>query len=276
MAELPRYRRSSVRALQPSATQRPDLRESVARSNMIAQEIGQMSDFVNAKLTEKRTEEGQQAVYDLGDSEVRERISSEGGPSGTAERAAWDLSNQIGSNRLYGEAVVEMQRIADQGESEQAPYELINSQLQDAVDGFSAALSQFDPAIAAQLRQRLDTAAASMDARYLNTYTQVQNDANALRSEQHHLTIMGQTEQEIRNDGYNNNASKMIDAHIASITNDPSLSDRDKERLLSDVKYRTDIAEIRFDLQSIPITQQEGYINDLIDRDELLNKVEIG
>lgn len=180
MAQLPRYTKTGIQAVAPPRLQRPS---TTARTEMIRGDLARMQEFVSTKVKEKRRREGEQAVYEFGDASILEQISQRGGPRTEAERAAYALANRVGADRIESQARFEIDRILADAQLNTTPYENVNSQLLDVVDGFSASLSQFDAGVAASLRNRLETVAANADSQYLNRYNVLQQQAETVEFE---------------------------------------------------------------------------------------------
>lgn len=180
MAQLPRYTKTGIQAVAPPRLQRPS---TTARTEMIRGDLARMQEFVSTKVKEQRRREGEQAVYEFGDASILEQISQRGGPRTEAERAAYALANRVGADRIESQARFEIDRILADAQLNTTPYENVNSQLLDVVDGFSASLSQFDAGVAASLRNRLETVAANADTQYLNRYNVLQQQAETVEFE---------------------------------------------------------------------------------------------
>ena len=267
MAELPRYRQVGIEPIQPRQTARPDLQESVARSNMINQEIGQMTQFLDQKiglqkqkelqaLDIQRTTEGQQIVSQIGDEAVLEQLTAQGGPKNISDRAAYALANQVAADRIEGEATIEMDRIRNQAWLDKVPYNMVNSQLQDVVDGFSASLSNLDPAISSRLRQRLSSTAARYDSDYLSKYANLQQDNEAVTIYNVQLITTRDLAFNVRREGLTEDLQEAVD-HQIDVINLYNMNQSEKDKLINNLINTVAKEDIRYlvSLES-PMTRQ--------------------
>lgn len=249
MAQLPRYTKTGIQAVAPVQVRKP----AGQRGAIISNEINKMQQFVTQKLAERRTLEAQQAVAEFGDLSILQQISERGGPSSVAERAAYDLANQIGADRVESQARIEIDRIIDDASRNSTPYELVNSQILDAVDGFSSSLSVFNPAVAAQLKTRLESYGSLKDNEYLNAYNNVQQQELLVDFE----TLQGQRLQELKSIVFNANgeftddAINLIEAHKQSILN-LNIDQRSKDLQLRQFENRLTGLQIEGQLFALP------------------------
>lgn len=266
MAQLPRYRRPNVDMAQPRPVRRADLTESIARSNMIVRSLQQMETFVNTRLTEQRIQEGQRSILELDPTGVNEyltQVSEKGGPSGTREKAAYAMANEIGANNVYGAALVEMERIINTAEQERIEHTLVTNQLQDVVDGFSASLSAFNPEVATNLRQRLDSLAADKNARYLNTYTNIEIHERVAEFASYNNAFIREFEIKIAQNGLTADVQEAVNGWKLAIQNNNNLQPQARQSMLNAVDNQIAQADIKYTIQGMPLQERQAYIDSL-------------
>ena len=101
-------------------------------------------------------------------------IDSEGGPQGIEERAAYALGSRVAAAELQSNAEVDIMRIMNEGEQNETPFSVIQQQLLEVSDGYSASLADMDPAAGAVLKVNLEGATAKATERYSNYYVKLQ------------------------------------------------------------------------------------------------------
>lgn len=272
MAELPRYRQVGIEPIQPRQTARPDLQESVARSNMINQEIGQMTQFLDQKiglqkqkelqaLDIQRTTEGQQIVSQIGDEAVLEQLTAQGGPKNISDRAAYALANQVASDRIESAATLEFKRISEQAWLAKVPYPNVNSQFQDAVDGFSASLANLDPVTATRVRQRLSNVAATYNNDYLSKYANLQQQAESVNTIQYVDVAQSSIVNNIMNTGLTQEVLDEVQILKDKIKRAPELSEQTKDTYIREIDNNVAQEDIRFTVNSLPVNERRAYID---------------
>lgn len=174
MAILPRYQRIGLKLRQPQQLDFADTRESARLAQNISQQVDRMADFAFKQASMEAEERGERRVREEGALPTLRAIDSQGGPQGVEERAAYALGSRVAAAEIQTNAEVDIMRIINEGEQNETPFSVIQQQLADVSDGYSAALSDMDPAAGAILKVNLEGATAKATERYSNYFVKLQ------------------------------------------------------------------------------------------------------
>ena len=174
MAILPRYQRIGLKTRQPQQLDFADTREQARLGQNISQQVNRMADFAFKQASTEATARGERRVRDEGALPTLASIDSEGGPQGIEERAAYALGSRVAAAELQSNAEVDIMRIMNEGEQNETPFSVIQQQLLEVSDGYSASLADMDPAAGAVLKVNLEGATAKATERYSNYYVKLQ------------------------------------------------------------------------------------------------------
>ena len=174
MAILPRYQRIGLKLRQPQQLDFADTRESARLAQNISQQVDRMADFAFKQASMEAEERGERRVREEGALPTLRAIDSQGGPQGVEERAAYALGSRVAAAEIQTNAEVDIMRIMNEGEQNETPFSVIQQQLADVSDGYSAALSDMDPAAGAILKVNLEGATAKATERYSNYFVKLQ------------------------------------------------------------------------------------------------------
>jgi len=166
MAELPRYKRLGIQAAQPGNIDFADSREAARVGQTISQQVDRMAAFVYKQESAKAEQRGAQAVQDLGAQTVLQRLGAAGGPSTIAERSAYNTANRIYATEVETMARARIGDAVNQAQLNNEPLEIFKGRLNEIVDGFPAALSDVDAAVAGELRAKLSGVAMQAGVSY--------------------------------------------------------------------------------------------------------------
>jgi len=174
MAILPRYQRIGLKTRQPQQLDFADTREQAKLGQNISQQVNRMADFAFKQASTEATARGERRVRDEGALPTLASIDSEGGPQGIEDRAAYALGSRVAAAELQSNAEVDIMRIMNEGEQNETPFSVIQQQLLEVSDGYSASLADMDPAAGAVLKVNLEGATAKATERYSNYYVKLQ------------------------------------------------------------------------------------------------------
>ena len=174
MAILPRYQRIGLKLRQPQQLDFADTREQARLGQNISQQVNRMADFAFKQASTEATARGERRVRDEGALPTLASIDSEGGPQGIEDRAAYALGSRVAAAEIQSTAEVEIMRIMNEGEQNETPFSVIQDQLLNVSDGYSASLADMDPAAGAVLKVNLEGATAKATERYSNYYVKLQ------------------------------------------------------------------------------------------------------
>ncbi len=174
MAILPRYQRIGLKLRQPQQLDFADTREQAKLGQNISQQVNRMADFAFKQASTEATARGERRVRDEGALPTLASIDSEGGPQGIEDRAAYALGSRVAAAEIQSTAEVEIMRIMNEGEQNKTPFSVIQDQLLNVSDGYSASLADMDPTAGAVLKVNLEGATAKATERYSNYYVKLQ------------------------------------------------------------------------------------------------------
>ena len=170
MAQLPRYQRLGVRTRQPGSIDFADTREQARYSQNLSQQLNRMSEFAFKEAARAATIRGQERVQEEGAVSTLEAIDEKGGAFTIADRAAYELGSRVAVAEIQNTAEIEISRILTDGEKNETPFSVIQSQLADVTDGYSESLRVIDPTASSVLKANLQGAAATATEKYSNYY----------------------------------------------------------------------------------------------------------
>ena len=174
MAILPRYQRIGLKLRQPQQLDFADTREQAKLGQNISQQVNRMADFAFKQASTEAQARGERRVRDEGALPTLASIDSEGGPQGIEDRAAYALGSRVAAAEIQSTAEVEIMRIMNEGEQNETPFSVIQNQLLNVSDGYSASLADMDPTAGAVLKVNLEGATAKATERYSNYYVKLQ------------------------------------------------------------------------------------------------------
>ena len=174
MAILPRYRRIGLQTRQPQQMDFAATREQARLGQTISQQVDRMADFAFKQAAEGAAIRGQERVREEGARPTLAAIEEAGGPTTIAERSAYALGSRVAVAEIQNEAEIEIMRILADGETNETPFSVIQTQLADITDGYSASLDTIDPEAALMLQTRLSSASVKAEERYSNYYVKLQ------------------------------------------------------------------------------------------------------
>jgi hypothetical protein len=174
MAILPRYQRIGLKLRQPQQLDFADTREQAKLGQNISQQVNRMADFAFKQASTAAEARGEERVRTEGAGPTLEAIQQSGGPQTIAERSAYALGSRVAAAEIQSTAEVEIMRIMNEGEQNKTPFSVIQDQLLNVSDGYSASLADMDPAAGAVLKVNLEGATAKATERYSNYYVKLQ------------------------------------------------------------------------------------------------------
>ncbi len=181
MAQLPRYQRLGVRTRQPGSIDFADTREQARYSQNLSQQLNRMSEFAFKEAARAATIRGQERVQEEGAVSTLEAIDEKGGAFTIADRAAYELGSRVAVAEIQNTAEIEISRILTDGEKNETPFSVIQSQLADVTDGYSESLRVIDPTASSVLKVTLQGAAATATEKYSNYYVKLQAQKQAVK-----------------------------------------------------------------------------------------------
>mgnify|MGYP003109992528 FL=1 len=181
MAQLPRYQRLGVRTRQPGSIDFADTREQARYSQNLSQQLDRMSQFAFKEAARAATIRGQERVQEEGAVSTLEAIDEKGGAFTIADRAAYELGSRVAVAEIQNTAEIEISRILTDGEKNETPFSVIQSQLADVTDGYSESLRVIDPTASSVLKVNLQGAAATATEKYSNYYVKLQAQKQAVK-----------------------------------------------------------------------------------------------
>jgi hypothetical protein len=149
-------------------------REQARLGQTISQQVDRMADFAFKQAAEGAAIRGQERVREEGARPTLAAIEEAGGPTTIAERSAYALGSRVAVAEIQNEAEIEIMRILADGETNETPFSVIQTQLADITDGYSASLDTIDPEAALMLQTRLSSASVKAEERYSNYYVKLQ------------------------------------------------------------------------------------------------------
>ena len=174
MAILPRYQRIGLTTRQPQQLDFAATREEARLGQNISQQVNRMADFAFKQASADAASRGERRVREEGALPTLASIDSEVGPQGIEERAAYALGSRVAAAELQSNAEIDIMRIMNDGEQNKTPFSVIQDQLRDVSDGYSASLADMDPAAGEVLKVNLEGATAKATERYSNYYVKLQ------------------------------------------------------------------------------------------------------
>ena len=174
MAILPRYQRIGLTTRQPQQLDFAATREQARLGQNISQQVNRMADFAFKQASADAASRGERRVREEGALPTLASIDSEVGPQGIEERAAYALGSRVAAAELQSNAEIDIMRIMNDGEQNKTPFSVIQDQLRDVSDGYSASLADMDPAAGEVLKVNLEGATAKATERYSNYYVKLQ------------------------------------------------------------------------------------------------------
>jgi hypothetical protein len=174
MAILPRYQRIGLQTRQPQQMDFAATREQARLGQTISQQVDRMADFAFKQAAEGAAIRGQERVREEGARPTLAAIEEAGGPTTIAERSAYALGSRVAVAEIQNEAEIEIMRILADGETNETPFSVIQTQLADIKDGYSASLDTIDPEAALMLQTRLSSASVKAEEKYSNYYVKLQ------------------------------------------------------------------------------------------------------
>ena len=174
MAILPRYQRIGLKTRQPQQLDFAATREQAKLAQNISQQVNRMADFAFKQDAIAAEARGEERVRTEGAGPTLEAIQQSGGPQTIAERSAYALGSRVAAAEIQSTAEVEIMRIMNEGEQNETPFSVIQDQLLNVSDGYSASLADMDPAAGAVLKVNLEGATAKATERYSNYYVKLQ------------------------------------------------------------------------------------------------------
>jgi len=181
MAQLPRYQRLGVRTRQPGSIDFADTREQARYSQNLSQQLDRMSQFAFKEAARSAQIRGQERVQEEGAVPTLEAIDEKGGAFTIADQAAYELGSRVAVAEIQNTAEIEISRILTDGEKNETPFSVIQSQLADVTDGYSESLRVIDPTASSVLKVNLQGAAATATEKYSNYYVKLQAQKQAAK-----------------------------------------------------------------------------------------------
>lgn len=181
MAQLPRYQRLGVRTRQPGSIDFADTREQARYSQNLSQQLDRMSQFAFKEAARSAQIRGQERVQEEGAVPTLEAIDEKGGAFTIADQAAYELGSRVAVAEIQNTAEIEISRILTEGEKNETPFSVIQTQLADITDGYSESLKVIDPTASSVLKVNLQGAAATATEKYSNYYVKLQAQKQAAK-----------------------------------------------------------------------------------------------
>ena len=167
---IPTYQGPQERVMQLRPMEDAALKETRNMMGTISQAVDQMAKFAYKQEAREAEQRGFQRVADEGAQPVLQSMKRAGGPTNIEERAAVEAANRIASAELETQAILEMNTLLAAGEKQEMGLADFNSNLDDIIDGFPAALSDLNPMVAGELRANLEGKASVIRTNYADYY----------------------------------------------------------------------------------------------------------
>lgn len=181
MAKRERYKKAGVKSEIPQ-TYNPAMGQKAQSLGQVAQVFGQMSNFLQEKASVAAEVRGNQMVADLGTQSVLTNLAQKGGPTNIEERQAFAVASKYASQEMQTDARREISNILLNAEQNDLSNQVVKSQIDDLIDGFSASFSDFDPEEAVSLRASLSSIGSIASTNYNASYQQKLNKESQGRS----------------------------------------------------------------------------------------------
>ena len=181
MAKRERYKKAGVKSEIPQ-TYNPAMGQKAQSLGQVAQVFGQMSNFLQEKASAAAEVRGNQIVADLGAQSVLTNLAQKGGPTNIEERQAFAVASKYASQEMQTDARREISNILLNAEQNDLSNQVVKSQIDDLIDGFSASFSDFDPEEAVSLRASLSSIGSIASTNYNASYQQKLNKESQGRS----------------------------------------------------------------------------------------------
>jgi hypothetical protein len=140
-----------------------------------------MSQFAFKEASRAAEIRGQERVREEGAVSTLEAIDEKGGAFTIADRAAYELGSRVAVAEIQNTAEIEISRILTDGEKNETPFSVIQSQLADVTDGYSESLRVIDPTASSVLKVNLQGAASTATEKYSNYYVKLQAQKQAVK-----------------------------------------------------------------------------------------------
>jgi hypothetical protein len=181
MAKRERYKKVGVKSEIPQ-TYNPAMGQKAQSLGQVAQVFNQMGEFVQKRANIAAEVRGNEMVADLGAQSVLTNLSQKGGPTNIEERQAFAVASKYASQEMQTDARREISNILLNAEQNDLSNQVVDAQINDLIDGFSASFSDFDAEEAVSLRASLSSIGSIAATNYNASYQTKLNEQSQGRS----------------------------------------------------------------------------------------------